>query len=128
MEQDQNNSPPDNQASSPSQGYFGFDVAEVTKISLGPGDVLSVVIKNDDVSHASLGYLQRQLKDLFPNNNVIVLGVGTNDEVRFTVVKQENKGYCSDCTCGKKEQAETPTHDGPCEACDCPKGDSDDVS
>lgn len=91
----------------------GFDVVEVQRLNLQAGDVLMVTVKNDDLNQASVDALRRQLELVFQNNKVFVFAMGTNDDVQLSVVSQSENpvassspvGYCSDCTCGKKEQA-----------------------
>jgi len=97
---------------------FGFDVVEVQRVNLQPGDVLMVTVKNDDLSQESVDMLRKQLQLVFPNNKVFVFAMGTSDDVQLSIVSQgENPvaecspvGYCSDCDCGKKAQA-TETDD-----------------
>lgn len=90
----------------------GFDVVELTRVGLKEDEVLFVTVKNDDMGMDSIQELRKQLNLVFPNNKVFVLGMGTNDDVKFaainqeSVAKPENVGYCSNCNCGKKERAE----------------------
>ena len=84
---------------------FGFDVVEVQRVNLGPGDVLMVTVKNDDLSQESVDALRFQLQTVFPDNKVFVFAMGTNDDAKISVVSQSEVSYCSDCNCGKKEQA-----------------------
>lgn len=91
---------------------IGFDVVEVQRVGLQPGDVLMVTVKNDDMDQASLHALQSALREVFSENKVFIFGMGTTDDVKLTVISQEmvakseNVGYCSNCNCGKKERAE----------------------
>lgn len=77
---------------------IGFDVVEVQKVNLGPGDILMVTIKNDDVSQASAKQLQEALEGLFPKNKIFVLCMGTNDDVKFSVATKEEAEYCQGCS------------------------------
>ena len=86
---------------------FGFDVVEVQRVNLGPGDVLMVTVKNDDLSQESVNALRYQLEKVFPNNKVFVFAVGTCDDIKITIASQSETSYCSDCSCGKKEAAQT---------------------
>jgi hypothetical protein len=93
---------------------FGFDVVEVQRVGLKPGDALMVTVKNDDLTQESVDALRYQLQQVFPDNKVFVFAMGTNDDVQLSVVSNENPlaiksdpGYCSDCDCGKKETVET---------------------
>lgn len=95
---------------------FGFDVVEVQRINLQLNDVLMVTVKNDDLSQESVDMLRNQLQLVFPKNKVFVFAMGTNDDVQLSIVSQSENpvaecspvGYCSDCDCGKKEQASEP--------------------
>jgi hypothetical protein len=92
---------------------FGFDVVEVQRVGLTPGDVLMVTVKNDDLTQESVDMLRNQLQIVFPNNKVFVFAMKTVDDVQLSIVSQSENpvascgpvGYCSDCDCGKKEQA-----------------------
>jgi hypothetical protein len=91
---------------------IGFDVVELQRVSLQPGDALMVTVKNDDMDHASMNALRSALKDVFPDNKIFVFGMGTADDVKLSIIgqesvaKTENVGYCNNCNCGKKERAE----------------------
>jgi hypothetical protein len=88
---------------------FGFDVVEVQRVGLKPGDVLMVTVKNDDLSQESVNALRMQLETVFPNNKVFVFAMGTTDDVKISVVSQSEASYCSDCNCGKKPNEGTGT-------------------
>jgi hypothetical protein len=93
---------------------------DVRKLNLQPGETLVVTIKSDEITDESLYALRRGLMGYFPNNKVLVLGVGSEGSIDLTVAKsvaydesqaQSNCGpgpanYCSDCSCGKKEAYE----------------------
>lgn len=89
---------------------------EIQKLSLQPGEVLIVTTKIEDMDEHSMNALAEGLRTHFPNNKVALLALGTDDSIRFTVVKEVAKpdmscasspvGYCSDCNCGKREQVE----------------------
>ncbi|CAM6004864.1 unnamed protein product [Sphagnum balticum] len=92
---------------------FGFDVVEVQRVGLQPGDILMVTVKNDDLSQDSVDSLRNQLQAVFPNNKVFVFAMGTSDDVQLKIINdsnplaiQSNPGYCSDCDCGKKATSE----------------------
>lgn len=112
--QNQSNEAQVDQTDSPI-GHFGFDVAELTVLSLKPGDVLAVTITSDEVDHSAMGALQMQMQKVFPNNKVMILCVPSGDNINFTKIEPNDQkavdcnspvGYCNDCTCGKKEQAQ----------------------
>lgn len=97
---------------------FGFDVVEVQRVGLQPGDVLMVTVKNDDLSQESVDGLRSQLQIVFPGNKVFVFAMGTSDDVQLAVVSQAvgesygcntPAGYCEDCNCGKKESKLRPS-------------------
>lgn len=85
---------------------------EVAKLNLLPGDVLFVTIKSDEIEKTMLDELGKNFSKVFPNNQVSLLGMSSDDEVKFSVITalQESgcgtQSYCTDCSCGKKEQAE----------------------
>lgn len=87
---------------------------EVSKINLQPGEVLVVTVKAEDMDESSMDYLAQGFRKYFPNNKIAVLALGENDEIKFQTVKgapdlscaASPVGYCSDCSCGKREQIE----------------------
>jgi len=93
---------------------FGFDVVEVQRVGLTPGDVLMVTVKNDDLSQQLVDALCAQLQQVFPSNKVFVFAMGTSDAVELSIVSQSEiplancstGAYCGDCDCGKKERAQ----------------------
>lgn len=89
----------------PTGMQYGFDVVEVQKVGLKPGDVLMVTVKNNDLDQDSIDALRSRLERLFPENNVFVFAMKTEDDVKFSVVTAKPVSYCSDCNCGKKEKA-----------------------
>ena len=81
---------------------------EVAKLDLQPGQALMVTVKHGDVDQTSLGHLQRAFGRAFPNNQVMVFGMGLEGDMKFAVVNEPvapapNLGYCTDCNCGKRE-------------------------
>lgn len=83
---------------------------EVAKLNLQPGDTLAVTIKSDGLDEYILQALKDNFKIAFPNNRVLLFGVGENDDIKFTAISEikENNAcsptqYCVDCNCGKKE-------------------------
>jgi hypothetical protein len=88
---------------------------EVTKLNLQPGDTLVVVVKSDRIDEMDGRELGKGFKQKFPDNEVVVLGVFENEDVKFQILAQKPVdlscanspvGYCSDCNCGKREQIE----------------------
>jgi hypothetical protein len=88
----------------------------ITKLNLEPGDTLFVKVKSDEVTSYALEALGEQLRETFPNNKVIVFGMGESDDIELTTVKDASyndcskpDSYCQDCSCGKKERAQNET-------------------
>jgi len=85
---------------------------EVQKINLQPGDVLMVTVKHEDIDYSSMQNLRKQLNLAFPDNKVMLFGMGNSGEVKLAVMSSEpvapapSLGYCGDCSCGKKERVE----------------------
>jgi hypothetical protein len=70
-----------------------FKWAELTKIKLEPGDVLSVKLFHDETvedeaAKADMHSLKRMLDSVFPNNKVIVFALPPASDILFEVVKQ----------------------------------------
>lgn len=93
--------------------------AEVQKINLQPGDVLIVKVKSDEITQASMNGLSEGLKDIFPNNKVVVLATESTGQIDLTIASQSEYpekvevkqdcstvNYCNSCSCGKKEAFE----------------------
>lgn len=79
---------------------------EVTKLNLQPGDTLAVTIKSDDLDEHILNHLKAQFKIAFPDNRVLLFGLGSKDDIKFTAISEATPqvaSYCVDCDCGKKE-------------------------
>lgn len=115
---------------------MNFTLAELTKLTLEPGEILAVKLYGDDYDEDSVVALQSNFKSLFPNNKVMifVLPVGhdlqmeklsaTMDISELTQEQQEHvkkvnelvdnlnndcslpTSYCNNCSCGKKEALE----------------------
>lgn len=76
---------------------------EASVINLNPGDTLFVTIKCDDITVESLEALKLQFGKQFPNNKVVVFGMGTEDDVKLTVVTQSEVGYSENESNKEKE-------------------------
>lgn len=95
-----------------------FTEAQLHKINLNEGDVLITTIKSDEIDMSSMNQIGDYLRQTFPNNKVIVMGVGSEGDIKFTVAKDAASSntksscgpgpanYCSDCSCGKKQAFE----------------------
>jgi hypothetical protein len=91
---------------------------EVMKITLEPGDVLISTIKSEYLDQHSMTSLGEQLRQMFPNNKVVVMGCEPEGDIKFVVAKDASlsdtkvgcgttpNNFCSDCSCGKKEAYE----------------------
>jgi len=88
---------------------------EVTKLNLQQGEVLVVKVKVQEMGQDSLEEFGTKLRNIFPNNKVVVLGLGPDDDVKFETIAGSEAdlscvsspvGYCSNCDCGKREQIE----------------------
>lgn len=81
---------------------------EVQKLNLNEGDTLAVTIKSDDMTADVMHSLRRNFEEAMPGVRVLIFGVGFNEDVKFSVItEQKQLSYCSDCTCGKKENAQS---------------------
>lgn len=85
-----------------------FVEAELTKISLDPGDMLSVKIIDRDMDQDSLMGFQNGLQALFPNNRVLVFVFPPESSISFTKIKSDQSVGCGpqtcvDCNCGKAQ-------------------------
>lgn len=96
---------------------------EVTKLNLQPGQILIVKIYADDTSQSDLGHLKHQLKQLFPNNKIMLFALPSGGKIEMDILDTgpivqpafadpapspcaEPTAYCNDCGCGKKERIE----------------------
>lgn len=96
---------------------YSFVEVQAQKLQVEPGDTIIFTIKQSEITDALSGSLNRlgdNLRKIFKDNQVIVLGVEPDGDVKISVVKQPtlpvaepvNLGYCNNCDCGKKEAAE----------------------
>ena len=92
-----------------------FVEAELTKLSLAPGEVLAVRITVEDpdyISSDSLRDLNDQFKKVFPDNKVMIFCLIDGTEMDFTAIQPPpplpveacGPQACADCNCGKKER------------------------
>lgn len=82
-----------------------FNTVELQKINLSPGDVLSAKLIGDEFDVETMESLKSHLTQVFPDNKIMVFAMTKNSDIVLEVVKKQS-GYCSDCTCGKKESVE----------------------
>jgi len=64
-------------------------VNEINKLTLQPGDVLSVTIKGDDLSPENLNDLQEGIKNYFPAHKVMMFMMRPDQDIKFEVIKGE---------------------------------------
>ena len=97
-----------------------FNAVDLLQVNLDKGDVLIATIKSDEIDMSSMNQIGDYLRQTFPNNKVIVMGVGSEGDIKFTVAKDAASSdtkstsacgpgpanYCSDCSCGKKQAYE----------------------
>lgn len=79
--------------------------AEVQRLNLQPDEILVVKVKSDELTQAAMAQLRKGMSGYFPNNKILVLGVGEEGSIDLTVAKGSaypETNYCSDCNCGKK--------------------------
>lgn len=68
--------------------HYMFKFAELKKITLESGDVLSVKLIGDDFDRNTVDSLKRMLVSVFPKNKVIVFAMPAETDILFEVVKQ----------------------------------------
>lgn len=107
---------------------MNFTLAELTRIKLEPGEVLSVKLFGDDYEIENVEGLKKQLQSLFPNNKIIMFMLPNGNDLQMEIVSgslEDNKSkeldklvdtlnndcsspksYCNDCSCGKKASIE----------------------
>lgn len=81
-----------------------FTIAELNKISLKEGDVLSVKLTGDNFSVDVVDDLRDTLGRVFKNNKVMVFAMPKDHDIKFEVVESEIDSCqqtCADCNCGK---------------------------
>ena len=92
---------------------------DVARINLRPGEILAVTIKSDQIDEIIIDAFKKALKPAFPQNEVLIIGISPDEEVLFSTLKSldvakaecNTASYCSDCSCGKKEQIEASKYD-----------------
>jgi hypothetical protein len=63
---------------------------EVTKLNLQPGEVLFVKVKSSRVSSEALNLFGEEIRELFPNNQVVVFGMDLEEDIELTTVKDSS--------------------------------------
>jgi len=81
---------------------------EIAKISLKPGEILSVTFKSNDLDRETLTIIKEKLNKLFPNNHVLVFGIAPEDGIVYEVLTPPDTNMkcssCSDCSFGNCQQ------------------------
>lgn len=94
-----------------------FTIAEISKLNLQPGDILSVKMVGEEFDENAMKSLKAQFSAIFPNNRVSIMVLPPNHDVQMTVIKAaiepveasdcaKPTSYCDSCACGKKERIE----------------------
>jgi hypothetical protein len=83
-----------------------FNIAEISKISLNPGDVLVVKLMGDEYADFDLHSLKAALDSVFPNNKVLVTTIPSEHDMKIEIISSPAASscavsVCSDCSCGK---------------------------
>jgi len=65
------------------------EIVEMTRVALKPGDTLLVKVKSDYINEEKLLDLKAELSEKFPDNESIIIQVGSNQDVTFSVVGKE---------------------------------------
>lgn len=76
-----------------SEETLKIDLIQAHAITLKESDVLMVTVKSDVISEDSIDLLSERLRELFPNNRVMVFGMRISDDVKFTVASKDEVGY-----------------------------------
>ncbi len=104
----------------PMPGGFNISDVQIAKLTLAPGEVLTVRIYSDTIGGDDLAMLKRQLTSVFPSNRIMLFSMPKGDrldlEVIAPAVQEQNScaepaSYCNDCRCGKKERIESQRED-----------------
>lgn len=82
-----------------------FDVVELQKINLVPGEVLAVKLIGDDFDADTMQSLKEHLEMVFTKNKIMVFTMPKNSDIVFEAINSSPANVCSDCDCGKKENA-----------------------
>jgi hypothetical protein len=90
------------------ENKISFTEAELTRISLNPGEVLCVKIISDDVPDRNIQELHEKLKELFPNNKAMIFMMPVGSDISLTTIQNPSEVDCGpktcyNCNCGKKE-------------------------
>lgn len=60
---------------------------QVRKLNVQPGDVLAVNIKCEDIDHDQIKQIRDEFKKVFPNNEVMVIGFGLEDDMDIEILR-----------------------------------------
>jgi len=63
-----------------------FTLAELTRLELKPGEVLAVKLYGDDYEDSDINGLQESLKNLFPNNKIMMFVLPTGKDLQMEVI------------------------------------------
>jgi hypothetical protein len=62
---------------------------EVQRLNLQKDEVLVVKYKGDQVEVSQLMDFRTELRKIFPNNKVVILGLPENEDMEFSTIKPE---------------------------------------
>lgn len=66
---------------------MNFTLAELTRIKLEPGEVLSVKLYGDDYEQDNVADLQAKLQSLFPDNKIMMFILPNGNDLQMEVIK-----------------------------------------
>ena len=62
---------------------------EINKIVLNKGDILAITIKSDDIDAATLRKFEESIKPKFPENDVLMIAVSTQEGIEYSRIVKE---------------------------------------
>lgn len=96
---------------------INFNEIQLQRINLEPGDTLLVKLVGDNMMNLpedKIKELNHLLVETFDKNPIIILKVPKDNQIEFQAIIQAptesacgSQSYCADCSCGKKEAAES---------------------
>ncbi len=89
-----------------------FETVQISTLNLKSDDILIVKLIGDEMGETDFNSLKDHLNTVFVKNKVLVFSMPTNSDIVFEKIVPETqscstaaKGYCDDCSCGKKDAA-----------------------
>ncbi len=99
-----------------------LEEVQYMKVSPKEGETLMFMLRSDDLNSNLINILGDNLRKVFPNNKVVVFGLGKDDSMGLISIMSsavpvlepvkkvdcsEPMSYCDNCSCGKKETLES---------------------